>query len=406
MNPTIVAVAFLGFSSGLPLSLSDSTLQAWFSEAGVGVQTIGLFSLVGVPYVFKFLWAPLLDRFQPGWPGRRRDWTLIAQLALMVLLLSIAFLDPLSGQLGWFAIAAFLVAFVSATQDVAIDAYRTEVLAPAARGFGAAIFVAGYRIAMLTSGVGALVLADHLGFNATYRLMALFAAIGVVANLMAPNVAARDGAPQTLAEAVVLPFKAFWLRGAAWQILLLILLYKMGDAFAGRLTTVFLLRELEFSLTDVGAINKGLGLAASLIGGLYGGRLMYRLGLYRSLLLFGVLQAVTNLGFAALALIGKSYPALVVVIGLENITAGMGTAAFVAFLMALCDTRYTATQYALFTAFASLARVFAGPPSGVLVENLDWPIFFLFTFVIALPALAMLHWMRERINTLDTQLAT
>lgn len=401
INRRIVTVAVLGFASGLPLALSDSTMQAWLTQAGVDVRTIGWFSLVGLPYVCKFLWAPLLDRYQPGWPGRRRDWTLLTQVMLAALLAVIGLGDLASGPLQLLGLAAFLIALCSATQDIAIDAYRADVLGERERGFGAAVSTAGYRIAMLVSGAGALLLADRIGFANTYLMMAGVLVVGVIANLAGPPVSGNVQAPRTLADAVIGPLRNFFGREAALGVLLLIFLYKLGDAFAGRLTTNFLLRELGFTLTDVGAIYKGLGLVASIAGALYGGMLMYRLGLYRALVMFAWLQAVTNLGFCVLALNGPSYPIMVGVIGLENLTGGMGTAAFVALLMALCDRRFTATQFALLTAVASLGRVFAGPPAGYLVDALGWPVFFALTFVIALPAIWILARHRRLIERLE-----
>ena len=401
LNRRVVTIAMLGFASGLPLALSDSTMQAWLTISGTDIATIGLFSLVGLPYVFKFLWAPLLDRFQPGWPGRRRDWILLTQVVLAFLLAGIGLADLAQGAVAWFGLAAFLIAFMSASQDIAIDAYRTEILTERERGFGAAVSVMGYRIAMLVSGAGALLMADRVGFATTYVLMAVIVLIGVAANLYGPDIGKEIVAPKTLQAAVVGPLKNYFNREGAITLLLLILLYKLGDAFASRLTTVFLLRELGFSLTDVGVISKGLGLIATIAGALYGGALMYRLGLYRSLLIFAWFQAVTNLGFCILAVIGPSYFAMVAVVGLENLTGGMGTAAFVALLMAICDRRYTATQFALLTAVVSLGRVLAGPPSGYLVEAIGWPGYFAITFAIALPAIALLMRVRAMIERLD-----
>lgn len=401
VNRRTTTVAVLGFASGLPLALSDSTLQAWLTQAGVDVRTIGWFSLVGLPYVCKFLWAPLLDRYQPGWPGRRRDWILVAQLLLALLLIGIGAGQLADHHVRLLGLAALLVAFASATQDIAIDAYRTEILAERERGFGAALSTTGYRVAMLVSGAGALMLAERIGFSSTYLLMAGVLVFGLIANLAGPAPVTETPPPRSLGEAVVGPLRQFFGREGALGILLLVFLYKLGDAFAGRLTTNFLLRELGFSLSDVGTIYKGLGLVATIAGALYGGVLMARLGLYRALVLFAWLQAVTNLGFCLLALAGPSYLMMVGVVGLENLTGGMGTAAFVALLMALCDRRYTATQFALLTAVASLGRVLAGPPAGYLVEALGWPLFFAGTLVIALPALIILARQRAAIERLD-----
>lgn len=399
-NRRVATVAVLGFSSGLPLALSGGTLQAWLTVQGVEVSQIGVFSLVGLPYVLKFLWAPLLDRYQPGWPGRRRDWMLVTQLLLAGLLFAAGAGNLAAGALPLLALVAVAIAFLSATQDVAIDAYRTEILEQRERGFGAGAAVTGYRLGMLLAGAGALLLADVVGFAEVYQILALSLLLGVAASLCGPAVREEVRPPSTLAAAVFEPLQEYFRREAAVPLLVLIFLYKLGDAFAGGLTTNFLLGALGFSLTDVGSIYKGLGLVASIAGALYGGAMMMRLGLYRALLLFAWLQALTNLGFALLAVIGKSYLTMVAVVGLENLAGGMGTAAYLALLMSICDRRYTATQFALLSAVASLGRVFAGPPAGYLVEAAGWPLFFVLTFVLALPAVVLLKYQRGLLDSL------
>lgn len=394
-------IALLGFASGLPLVLSDSTLQAWMAVQGVDVVHVGLFSLVGLPYVLKFLWAPLLDRFQLGWLSRRRDWTLLAQCALVLLLAYVGIADLASGPLLWLGAVAVCIAFISATQDIAVDAYRTEILSDSERGFGAATFVTGYRVAMLIAGAGALTLADQVGFANTYIVMAGLMLIGIAANIAAPAVPSNTELPRSLDAAVILPWRDFFMRKGAVWLLILVFFYKLGDAFAGRLTMYFVLNDLEFSLTEVGVIYKALGLFATIGGGLYGGVLMYRIGLYRSLILFAWLQALTNLGFCGLAMIGKSYTAMLVVVGLENLAGGMGTVAFVAFIMSMCNRSFTATQFALLTAFASIGRTIAGPPSGYLIDTFGWLVFFFLTFIIALPVLVLLKMKRNLIEELD-----
>ena len=394
-------VALLGFASGIPLALSDSTLQAWLTVANLDVSTIGLFSLVGLPYTIKFLWAPIIDRFDLKFIGRRRDWIFLSQIMLSFTLFSLGSRVIENDSLAFVGLLAFLVAFISATQDIAVDAYRAEVLKAEERGFGAALSVTGYRMAMLVSGAGALMLADVIGFNKTYMIMSLIMFICSLINFFSPDICRPDFKEQSIQALVLEPFKSFFSKEAAFALLGIIFLYKLGDAFAGRLTTTFLIRGLGFSLTDVGAVNKGLGLMASIIGGLYGGVLMYRLGLYRSLVLFGWLQALTNLGFYVLSIMGASYVGLVAVIGLENLAGGMGTAAFVALLMSVCDRRYTATQFAILSAVASLGRVFAGPPSGFLVENLGWSTFFVLTVVISLPVIYLLAQFRRVVEDHD-----
>jgi PAT family beta-lactamase induction signal transducer AmpG len=393
----------LGFSSGLPLALTAGTLQAWLAADNVDIVAIGWFALVGQPYTYKFLWAPLMDRYTPPFLGRRRGWLLITQLALA---LAIGFMGTLTpaASVWLLGATAFAVAFLSASQDIVFDALRTDWLEREERGAGAAVSVFGYRIAMLVSGAGALILADQwLGWSATYWLMAALMGIGMLATWFVVEPEARGGAPKTLDEAVVKPFAEFFSREGAVALLVLVVLYKLGDAFAGNLTTTFLLRGPGFSLTEIGAINKGFGLAATIVGALAGGALMAKMRLYRALLLFGVLQAITNLGFLLLAGAGKSYALMVTVIGLENLCGGMGTAAYVALLMALCDRRFSATQYALLSALSAVGRVYVGPVAGYLVAGFGWQLFFFFTFLIALPGLALLAWMRARIDALDAK---
>ena len=394
LNPRVVTVLFLGFSSGLPLALSGGTLQAWLTVEDVDIKTIGLFSLVGLPYTLKFLWSPLMDRFVVPIFGRRRGWIALSQLALIGLILGMSVTSPQNGL--WFlALLAFCLTFVSASQDVAIDAYRTELLRERERGMGAAVSVTGYRVAMLVSGALALILSEYLGWRATYMLMALIMSIGVVAVWLGPEPEDPGTPPASMKDAVEGPFKEFFSRTGVWSLLALIVLYKLGDAFAGSLTTTFLIRGVNFSVGEVGAINKGMGLASTIIGALFGGVLMARLRLFKALLIFGILQAVSNLSFMVLALVGKSYPLMIFTIAFENLAGGMGTAAFVAFLMILCNHSYTATQFALLSALASLGRVFVGPLSGVLVDGMGWTVFFFTTFLFALPGLVLLWVMRE-----------
>ena len=400
-NRRVVTVALLGFASGLPLALSESTLQAWLTVNGVDVRTIGVFSLVSLPYVFKFLWAPLLDRYQPGWPGRRRDWMLLTQIALAALLFYTGFADLAAGPLPLLALVAFAIAFMSATQDVAIDAYRTEILSERERGLGAGVAVSGYRIGMLVAGGGALLAADRIGFPQVYQLMALLLLVGIGASVSGPAVAADVRPPQGLLAAIVEPLQEFFHRESALTLLALVFLYKLGDAFAGALTMNFLLRELHFSLTDIGSIYKLLGLVASITGALVGGALMAQIGMYRAMVLFAWLQAISNLGFAALALIGKSLAAMMVVVGIENLAGGMGTTVFLAFLMSLCSARYTATQFALLSAVASIGRVIAGPPAAYLVKAWGWAPFFSWSFLLALPALVILRQRRALVLALE-----
>ena len=401
-NGRIAAVLVLGFSSGLPLALSGGTLQAWLTVEGVDIRTIGLFSLVGLPYTLKFLWAPLMDRFVIPIFGRRRGWIVLCQMVLIGIILGMSVSSP-KNALWLLAILAFFLTFVSASQDIAIDAYRAEVLKNRERGLGAAVSVTGYRVAMLVSGALALVLSEFLGWGATYMLMALILTLGVLAVWLGPEPEYSAAPPASMKEAVAGPFAEFFSRSGVWSLLALIILYKLGDAFAGSLTTTFLIRGVNFSVGEVGAINKGMGLAATIIGAIYGGLLMARLRLFNSLLIFGILQAVSNLSFMVLALVGKNYPLMIFTIAFENLAGGMGTAAFVAFLMALCNQRYTATQFALLSALASLGRVFVGPLSGVLVDEMGWAVFFFSTFLFALPGLILLWVMKHVVMEIENE---
>lgn len=392
----VAVVLVLGFASGLPLALTGSTLQAWLTVSGVDIKTIAWFSWIGVPYLLKFLWSPLMDRFVPPWLGRRRGWVVTTQAGLIAGMLGMAATSPDQSLLlpGLFAL---WVAFVSASQDIVIDAYRTDILTVAERGVGAAVGVLGYRIAMLVSGGLALILADQIGWRATYVAMAALMLIGTAAALWAPEPLMPPAAPTTLRAAVIEPLKDFFTRAGAVQLLLLIMLYKFGDALAGTLTTAFLIRGVGFSLTDVGVVNKWLGFATLVTGGLIGGVLLVKMSLYRALMWFGALQAISNLSFMFLAWAGKSYPWLVFAVGFENLASGMGTAAFVALAMSLCNVAFSATQYALLSALASLGRVLFGPVAGELVAAFGWANFFFITFVAALPGLWLLWLLREQL---------
>jgi len=406
----LAVIALLGFSSGLPLALTGQTLQAWMTVDGVNLSTIGFFTLVGIPYTWKFLWSPAMDRFVPRFLGRRRGWLLVTQLALAAGIALMATLSP-RRDLGALAVLAVFVAFASASQDIVVDAYRTDISRPEERGLAGALGVVGYRIAMLVSGALALVLVGGsgaipaLGWRATYLAMAACMGVGVAATLLGREPALAAPPPRTLREAVLEPLREFFSRpGALWMLLLLVL-YKLGDAFAGSLTTAFLLRGAGFSLADVGYVYKVIGIAATIAGVVVGGALMVRLGLWRSLMAFGILQAVSWLSFMALALAGKSYALMILAVGIENLAGGMGTAAFVALLMALCDHRFTATQYALLSALATFGRVYVGPAAGYATDprylGLAWSTFFLCTFIIALPGLLLLAWKRPAIEALD-----
>ncbi|MCD0502888.1 muropeptide transporter [Bordetella petrii] len=398
----VAPLLVLGFASGLPLALTSGTLQAWATIDGVSLEQIGFLTLVGSAYTLKFLWAPLVDRYAPPLLGRRRGWMLVTQLLLAFSIMAMGLLSPSSALLP-LALLAVAVAFFSATQDIAFDAYCTDVLRRDERGAGAAIKVLGYRLAMIVSGGLALILADQwLGWGPMYVAMGALMLACALGTLWAPEPEQPATAPRSLGLAVVEPFREFFSRRGAYTVLALIVLYKLGDAFAGALSTTFLIRGAGFDATEVGTVNKVLGLAATIVGALAGGSLMARWGLYRSLMAFGLLQAVSNLGYWVIAVSPKSIWLMGTAVGIENLCGGLGTASFVALLMALCQQRFSATQFALLSALSAVGRIYlAGPLTPPLVHWLDWSGFFLLTVAIALPGLLLLWNQRRTIDALD-----
>ncbi len=386
----------MGFASGLPLLLTLTLLQAWMKAEGVDLTTIGLFALVGLPYTVKFLWAPFLDRFTPLALGRRRGWLLATQLALIAAIALMALTSPREAPLG-LALAALLVTFFSASQDIVIDAYRREALLDEELGLGAGLYVPGYRAAMLLVGGGGLVLSDQIGFPGVYLVMAALMGIGVVTTLLAPEPRVPS-MPRTLREAELDPFAEYFKREHALLILLFIVLYKLGDQMASHMTIPFYL-EMGYSNTEIGAVVKTFGVIPTLVGGVLGGVLMLRTGIYAGLWGFGILQGVSTAGFVILLYTGPDLAWLAAVIGFENLSAGMGTAAFIAFMGSLTNKRFTATQYALLTSLMGVPRVFAAAPTGYLAQTLGWEIFFLACALIAIPGLLLLlkfrGWLAE-----------
>lgn len=397
LNQRLLTVCALGFFSGLPLGFTASFLQGWFADSGVAIATIGFLGLIGLPYVLKFLWSPLLDRYVMPFCGRRRGWIITTQLVLATTMALMVFFAPQQTPL-ILGFLGLIVAFFSATQDIAVDAYRAELLHPDERGMGAAYTTAGYRLALLISAGGSLILADYFGWQLSCLTMAALMATGILVSYFGPEPACSATPPRSLVRAVIDPLKEFTGRDNAVALLLLILLYKLGDAFAGSLSLTFLLRGVGFSLTEVGSTIKVLGLTGTLSGVFLGGCIMARLNLFHSMLLFGILQACSNLLFLLLAIIGKNYLAMVFAVFVESMCAGMGTAALLALLMSLCDVRYTATQFALLSSLASVGRVIVSPIAGVMVEHMGWANFFGWTFIIAMPGLFILTWLRADLN--------
>jgi PAT family beta-lactamase induction signal transducer AmpG len=387
-NRRIAVTFLLGFASGLPLPLTTGTLDAWMASEKVKLTTIGIFGLVGIPYTLKFLWAPLLDRYVPPFLNRRTGWIAITQVFLILAIIALGFSDPVHAPLNCAAIA-LVVAFLSASQDIVVDAYRADLLPENEMGAGAAVSVAGARIALLTSGALALILSDRLPWNRVYLIMASLMSIGLVATFFCPPPRVDVRPPQSLKDAVIQPFISYFKRSGALEMLLFIVLYKLGDAVAGKMTTPFLI-QMGFSKTDIGTVNKGFGMIVTIVGALYGGIMVSRIGILKSLWIFGILQGLSNLVFLSLAAVGKNYGLMIACIGVENICGGMGTAAFVAFLMSLTDKHFTATQYALLSSLMALARTFAVAPSGYLAEHLGWPLFFVVTTCLAIPGLLVL----------------
>ena len=385
----MLVALLMGFSSGLPLLLTGSVLQAWLKDGGIDLARIGLFALVGLPYTLKFLWSPLFDRYALPL-GRRRGWMALTQLAVAGALLLLSITQPTAEQLWLVMLAGLLVTFFAASQDIVIDAYRRESLAESELGLGSALYVNGYRIGMLLAGGGGLILADWLSFEAMYRLMALFMAACVAVTLLAPEPPLPEGRPRNLRDAVLLPFRDYFSRDGAWLILAFILLYKLGDTMASAMTTPFYL-DLGYTKTEIGAVVKLFGFWATLAGGTLGGIWILRAGMHRSLWLFGFGQMISTFGFVVLAQIPPSEAALAAVVAIENLTAGMGTAAFVGFMAALTDRRFTATQYALLSSLMGVPRVLLSAPTGWLAQTLGWPGFFLLCVLIAIPGLLLLR---------------
>ena len=410
-RPRLLLILALGFSSGLPLALTFGTLTFWLAEEGVSKSAIGLFALVGTAYTLKFLWSPLMDQLPlpplTTWLGRRRGWLLASQIALVVTMVGLGQTNPAADP-GWTALWAVALAFASASQDIVIDAYRVEILRDEEQGAGAANIVFGYRVGMLVSGAGALYVASAAPWSTVYIVMAACMSVGILATVLArepeapviPPAAgsAAERAAAWLKRAVVEPFAEFLSRPGWLAFLAFVLLYKLGDAAVGIMTNPLYV-ELGFSKTEVANVVKIFGLGATLAGAFLGGLLIAKLGLIRALWICGILQLFSNLAFSGLALAGHSVPALAATIGFENLAGGMGTTAFVAFLAALCNRNYTATQYALLSSLMAVARTFIAAPGGFIAEAVNWPVYFLLTAVVAIPGLLLIAVLQKRLTS-------
>jgi MFS transporter, PAT family, beta-lactamase induction signal transducer AmpG len=398
----MLIVFLLGFVGGLPLLLTGSTLQAWCTEAGMDLSYIGAFALVGTPYTLKFIWAPILDRFVPPFLGRRRGWLLISQLGLILSLIGMAFSHPT--QTPWLMFSFTLaVAFMSATQDIGIDAYIIEILEPELYGLGSQLYVLGYRIGMILAGAGSLMLAHKLSWPTVYLIMAAVMLAGIATSLLATEPKVLGTIPRSFNEAVVDPLLDFLspngsLQGQALWVFAFFTLYKIGGDMATGLTTPFYL-SLGFNKLEIGSIVKGFGVAATIFGGLAGGSGVLFLGLRRSLWIFGIIQAVSYLSFAWLDqyihFLGNessamNLTALAIAISVENFAAGLGTAAYTTFMGSMINRRFTATQFAILSSLMGLPRVFGASITGVLAKQMGWTNFFVFCSLASIPGLLIL----------------
>lgn len=390
VNRRMLICIFTGLASGLPLYILIQLVPAWLRTEGVGLKEIGFFALVQLPYTWKFIWAPLLDRYTLPL-GRRRGWMLLCQLALLVAVALLGFFEP-ADSLTAIAGLCLIIAFFSATQDIALDAYRRELLPDEELGLGNSIHVQAYRIAGLLPGALSLILADHIAWSWVFVITGLYMVVGLVLTLVIAEAITEPQKPTTLKRAVIEPFKEFVGR-SNWSGALLILgfmfLYKLGDSMATALSTPFYI-DLGFSLSEIGVVAKNAALWPSIVGGLCGGILMLKIGINRALWFFGLVQLITILGFALLAYVGESLSLLVLVIGMEYLGVGLGTAAFTAFIARTTNPAFAATQFALFTALAAVPRTLSAAASGIMVEQVGWVSFFLICTLLAVPGMLLL----------------
>jgi PAT family beta-lactamase induction signal transducer AmpG len=398
----MVATLLLGFASGLPFNLTGATLQAWLADAKLDIRTIGLFSLVGLPYVLKFLWAPTLDRYLPPLLGRRRGWILIYQLCLAAAIGVMGLCSPQRAPL-LLALLALLVATLSASQDIVIDAYRVDLIPGEQRALAAAASAFGYRTAAMFAGAVIVLIAAQTGWRVAYGLVALLMGATALVTLWSPEPERPGRPPPTLVEAVVEPARDLLGQPGAWGFLLLVLLYKFGDAFALSLYSAFMLKGVGFSLAELSIAGKVNMTVSTMVGTAVGGWLFMRWGLFRSLLTFGVLQAATLLLFMWLALAGRELWLMILTTSLDNLAGGMGLAAFIAFLMAQCSPSFSATQYALLSALAAVPRVVIAAIAGAVVHAIGWAHFFVVTFLSAIPGLVLLAAMRPQVHALEAR---
>jgi len=401
MRKRLFIIFLLGFSSGLPLSLLSSTLQAWFADTGMSVMATGALSLVGFPYVYRFFWAPVLDRYSLFSIGKRRSWILFTQLILLLGFNWLAWLQPHQSSL-LMALIAFLLACFSATQDVAIEAHRTEYLQKQEYGIGASIAVFGYRIALLISGGLALIMADYYGWSFTYRVMGLLMGVGMYAVYISPEPSLKTPKSVSLLQDFLLPVKDLLSRPSLVSLLLFIFLFKAGEAFTSTTSGIvmpFLIQGMGFSVSTIGFVNKIVGISSVLAGGIIAGLILLRYSLFNSLMWFGLLQAVTNIFFVALAMSGKDYNLLIWAVVSDNLATGMGTTALVALFMRLVNQKYTATQLSILVAFSALPRILSGPFAASVQMAVGWVGLYKISVVIALCYIPFLIRIRYQVNS-------
>lgn len=384
-----LAQLLLGISSGLPLLAIGSTLKAWLTESGLNLTSIGLFSAIGLPYTLKFIWAPVFDRYTLPFLGRRRGWLLLIQILLACSFAMLSFLNP-QNSLTIFASCCLIIAFLSASQDIIVDATRRDVLEDKELGLGNGFFVNGYRLGMLISGALALNLAEHISWQAVYITIGLSFSLGLIGTLITREPDFNNSAHvQSLKSAVVEPFKDFFSRQHALWLLAFILFYKFGDSLASEMTTPFLL-QAGYSKASIGNIAKTFGLIATMSGALFGGWVLLKIGFSKALWIFGLLQAVSTLGFAILARLPTDLSYLTAIVAFENLSSGMGTTAYAAFMARLCDRRFSATQYAILSSVMGVPRVIFGSATGYLATQFGWPGFFIFCTAVAIPGMLLL----------------
>ncbi len=397
-TPKMLAILLLGAASGFPNQITESSLQAWLKDTGASNTVIGILTYVALPYLLKPLWAPLVDRYTLPFLGRRRGWILAMQVALAVAIALFAIQDP-AQHLAPFAVCAFAIVFFSATQDIAYDAYRTDVTLPSERGLAAAAVNLGYRTAAYFASAFSLIAADYFGWRVAFLVLATVMLAFCIATVRAPS-SHNQYQPRSLSESVRDPLRQLLSSPGALALIAVVLLFKLGDAFANKLFTPFMM-DVGFSKREIGAIVKALFTVSSLGGSLLGGIFMVRLGLLRSMLAFGLLQALSNLIYCVLAVSGKSYAVMAVAVVIEHVAAAMGNIALVALIMAMCDVRYSAFQYALLSALALLPRYSLGYPAGWVADHGGWYVYYVASFALALPGLLCVWLNRRRIEALD-----